>query len=316
VPESLKKPAGWHGPCYTTVMTKAQQSCLLVTSRTPAVLQGPWLPFATAAFVLGFFSIGALANQTQGGAAEIGNPELGWLESEAKSWVARNYGLPADSVVFAPLDKRLSITPCPEPVSIDAPFGGVKTLRVRCAPDNWQVFLQRADQGGARQQTGAAQSTTYGKSILRSESHASSSQQLPRSRATSLTEAQASVVVAKQNLMAGQALDPGAFAVETRIISGNPSNYFLQPDGLEFSELLRDIKAGEPIRQRDLRKALLIRRNHLVQFTLSNAPGLQVSLQLQAMDDGRIGDQVRLKNPDSGRILTGLVVGRNLVRGL
>jgi flagella basal body P-ring formation protein FlgA len=124
------------------------------------------------------------------------------------------------------------------------------------------------------------------------------------------------VVVAKLNLTAGQALEPGAFALESRTISGNPSNYFLQSDGLEFSELMRNVKAGEPIRQRDLKKALLIRRNHLVQFSLSNAPGLQVSLQLQAMDDGRIGDQIRLKNPDSGRVLTGLVVGRNLVRGL
>ncbi|MFZ9812753.1 MAG: flagellar basal body P-ring formation chaperone FlgA, partial [Burkholderiaceae bacterium] len=105
-------------------------------------------------------------------------------------------------------------------------------------------------------------------------------------------------------------------ALETRTISGNPGNYFLQADGLEFSELVRNVKAGDPIRQRDLKKALLIRRNHLVQFSLSNAPGLQVSLQLQAMDDGRIGDQIRLKNPDSGRVLTGLVVGRNLVRGL
>jgi flagella basal body P-ring formation protein FlgA len=104
--------------------------------------------------------------------------------------------------------------------------------------------------------------------------------------------------------------------LEKRVIEGNPSNFFLQPDGLEFSELMRDVKAGEPIRQRDLKKALLVKRNHLVQFTLSNAPGLQVSLQLQSMDDGRIGDQIRLKNPDSGRILTGLVVGRNLVRSL
>jgi flagella basal body P-ring formation protein FlgA len=79
---------------------------------------------------------------------------------------------------------------------------------------------------------------------------------------------------------------------------------------------MRDVKAGEPIKQRDLKKALLVKRNQLVQFMLSSAPGLKVSLQLQSMDDGRIGDQIRLKNPDSGRILTGLVVGRNLAQGM
>lgn len=252
--------------------------------------------------------------------------EVDWLEEEARRWVVRTHGIAPQSVAFAPLDKRIAIAPCPEALAIDAPFGGTKTVRVRCATDNWQVFLQRADSGPetertrqatARPQTagqGAAQQTAYVAVTVRSESSASRGR--PAASAPQAATQTMVVVVAKLNLAAGQALEPGAFALETRTISGNPSNYFLQPDGLEFSELVRNVKAGEPIRQRDLKKALLIRRNHLVQFSLSNAPGLQVSLQLQAMDDGRIGDQIRLKNPDSGRVLTGLVVGRNLVRGL
>jgi flagella basal body P-ring formation protein FlgA len=124
------------------------------------------------------------------------------------------------------------------------------------------------------------------------------------------------VVVAKQNLVAGQPLEPDAFALEKRIVSGNPNNFFLQPDGLEFSELMRDVKAGEPIRQRDLKKAVLIKRNHVVQYLVSSTPGLQISVQLQSLDDGRIGDQIRLKNPDSGKVMSGLVVGRNMARSL
>lgn len=242
--------------------------------------------------------------------------EHAWLEDGARQWVVQTYGISPASIGFAPIDRRIAVAPCPEALSIDAPFGGTKTVRVRCASDNWQVFLQRtdpsADADGPRH--GAAQQTEYGKATVRSESTASRSR--PATPAPQAATQTMVVVVAKLNLAAGQALEPGAFALETRTISGNPSNYFLQANGLEFSELVRNVKAGEPIRQRDLKKALLIRRNHLVQFSLSNAPGLQVSLQLQAMDDGRIGDQIRLKNPDSGRVLTGLVVGRNLVRGL
>jgi len=100
------------------------------------------------------------------------------------------------------------------------------------------------------------------------------------------------------------------------VIEGNPSNFFLQPDGLEFSELMRDVKAGEPIRQRDLKKALLVKRNHVVQYMVSSTPGLQITVQLQSMDDGRIGDQIRLKNLDSGKVMSGLVVGRNMARSL
>ncbi len=258
--------------------------------------------------------------------------DFAWLEQEARQWVAGQEGVQADGVEFLALDKRITASPCAEPLAIDKPFGGSKTLRVRCLSGNWQVFLQRADGGRSKAAHEKAPSsvgssgkgmfvqTQHGKVVVRSESTASrepadqagekSSRVAPRAESTQL------VVVAKQNLVAGQALEPGAFALEKRVIEGNPSNFFLQPDGLEFSELMRDVKAGEPIRQRDLKKALLVKRNHLVQFTLSNAPGLQVSLQLQSMDDGRIGDQIRLKNPDSGRILTGLVVGRNLVRSL
>lgn len=245
--------------------------------------------------------------------------ELVWLEEEARQWVVKTYGITPQSVAFAPIDRRIAISPCPEALAIDAPFGGTKTVRVRCTSDvseKWQVFLQRTDPGAEadRPRQGSAQQTTYGAVTLRSESTASRGRPaapVPQGAAQTMV-----VVVAKLNLAAGQALEPEAFALEARTITGNPGNYFLQADGLEFSELVRNVKAGDPIRQRDLKKALLIRRNHLVQFSLSYAPGLQISLQLQAMEDGRIGDQIRLKNPDSGRVLTGLVVGRNLVRGL
>jgi flagella basal body P-ring formation protein FlgA len=234
--------------------------------------------------------------------------DFAWLEQEARQWVAGQEGLRADAVAFMPLDKRITAGPCAEPLVIDKPFGGNKTLRVRCLSDGWQVFMQRAD-GGKPQ---VVSQTQHGRAMVRSESTTS------RKPAPAIQSAPTPlmVVVARQNLVAGQALEPDAFVLEKRAIEGNPGTYFLQPDGLEFSELMRDVKAGEPIRQRDLKKAVLVKRNHLVQYNAASTPGLQITVQLQSMDDGRIGDQIRLKNPDSGRILTGLVVGRNLARGL
>ena len=37
---------------------------------------------------------------------------------------------------------------------------------------------------------------------------------------------------------------------------------------------------------------------------------------VEALQDGRMGEQVRLKNTESGRQISGVVVGPNLVRGL
>jgi len=34
------------------------------------------------------------------------------------------------------------------------------------------------------------------------------------------------------------------------------------------------------------------------------------------LQDGRMGEQIKLKNPESGRILTGVVKGPNAVDGL
>ena len=258
--------------------------------------------------------------------------DFAWLEQEARRWVAGQEGVQADAVEFLALDKRITASPCTEPLAIDKPFGGSKTLRVRCLSGNWQVFLQRADGGRPKAANEKAPSsaewsgkgmfvqTQQGKVVVRSESTAS---RVPTDRAEEKTsrvapkaESTQMVVVAKQNLVAGQALEPGAFALEKRVIEGNPSNFFLQPDGLEFSELMRDVKAGEPIRQRDLKKALLVKRNHVVQYMVSSTPGLQITVQLQSMDDGRIGDQIRLKNLDSGKVMSGLVVGRNMARSL
>lgn len=259
--------------------------------------------------------------------------DFAWLTQEARQWVAGQEGVQADAVEFLALDKRITASPCAEPLAIDKPFGGSKTLRVRCLPGNWQVFLQRADGGKPKAAQEKAPSslgssgkgmfvqTQHGKVVVRSESTvsrgASDAGAAEGARATApRAETEQLVVVAKQNLVAGQPLEPGAFALEKRTITGNPTNFFLQTDGLEFSELMRDVKAGEPIRQRDLKKALLIKRNHVVQYLVSSTPGLQITVQLQSMDDGRIGDQIRLKNPDSGKVLSGLVVGRNMARSL
>jgi len=39
-------------------------------------------------------------------------------------------------------------------------------------------------------------------------------------------------------------------------------------------------------------------------------------VRAEALQDGRMGEQVKLKNPESGRQISGVVVGPNLVRGL
>jgi flagella basal body P-ring formation protein FlgA len=42
----------------------------------------------------------------------------------------------------------------------------------------------------------------------------------------------------------------------------------------------------------------------------------QVVSRVEALQDGRMGEQVRLRNTESGRVISGIVSGPNLVKGL
>ena len=92
--------------------------------------------------------------------------------------------------------------------------------------------------------------------------------------------------------------------------------YFVEFAGLEHAELVRSIQSGEPVRALDVRPATLVRRGQLVLLTVSTAGGLQVSLRVEALQDGKLGDPVKMKNPESGRLMSGVVTGRNTARGL
>ncbi len=60
----------------------------------------------------------------------------------------------------------------------------------------------------------------------------------------------------------------------------------------------------------------LVRRGQTVVVTMTPAPGLSISARLEALDDGRLGDTIRLKNRESGRVMTAVVNGQNAAQGL
>ena len=82
------------------------------------------------------------------------------------------------------------------------------------------------------------------------------------------------------------------------------------------AEVVRDIPAGAVLRASDIRPAWLIRKGQLVQLNWSPSPGFQISARVEAIENGRMGDPVRLKNRDSGRIISGIVTGLGTVSAL
>ena len=84
----------------------------------------------------------------------------------------------------------------------------------------------------------------------------------------------------------------------------------------EQAELTRDIAAGQPLRISDIRRALMVKQGQVVMLTVGNTAEFQISVRMEAMQDGRMGEQVKLKNPESGKQVSGVVTGPNTAKGL
>ena len=217
------------------------------------------------------------------------------LIEQAQQWLSGSKpGQTADtSIAFAPLDARLQIQSCQGPIRFDQPFPSQPaSLRARCPKPDWTVFLQRTDAGAAAQAAARP----------------------PTSRHRPAGPPMKKVVVALANLSANQPVDPALFKMEERPLAGPASTYFTTTDGLEFAQVVRAIPAGHAIRATDLRPAILVRRGQPVVLAVERVPGLSIRITVEALEDGRFGDQIRFKNKESGRITTGQVVGRGQAR--
>ena len=209
------------------------------------------------------------------------------LTQSVQQWVARQQGGQPEQVQLMPLDNRVRVQPCTQPLNMDHPFASQETIRVRCADPVWQLYvrLQPAHRAGA-QSSGAT------------------------------GEARRPVVVASLSLVRGMTVQPSDVRVQNTVLPPGGGNFLDDVSEALHSELLRDIAPGTPLRKTDLRPLVLVKRGQLVQLTVGKSTGFMVTAHVEALQDGRMGEQVKAKNPESGRVLTGVVRGPNALEGL
>ena len=188
------------------------------------------------------------------------------------------------SLELAPLDDRIIVPTCEQVLNVDAPFGQATNLRVRCAQPNWQLFVR-----------------TRSTLTLASES------------ASKPVEVQPAewVVVANQHLTRGTRLTPAMLSLRPANKKTPTSNALKTLEQAVDAELVRDVAAGKPLRRHDVRAAVLVKRGAMVLMSLGNNSALHITVRLKAQTDARMGEQVRLKNMESGREITAQVIGVN-----
>jgi len=252
-----------------------------------------WLGMLGMCFAQTKQAVSAPAPNVQGGAALIGSQAA--MFNQVKAWMSQTQGVKVEDVLIAPLDPRLQVQSCAKPLGVDLPFSSRDTVRVRCADPVWQLYLQVSVPAG---------------SGYVSLSNGSGG-------ATSGPVAPKTVVVPKRLIQRGMVIESDMIEEVTPPAGLVLDNSMLQSvrDALA-AESVRDLSAGQPLRVSDIRRAILVKQGQLVTLTVGDKAGFLITVRVEALQDGRMGEQVKLKNTESGRQISGVVTGPSMVKGL
>lgn len=212
------------------------------------------------------------------------------LTQSVQQWVSSQQGVRPDQVQVLPLDARVRVQACARPLLMDVPFAGNETVRVRCSEPVWQQYMRIQSPG---------------KWVAPPAPNP-----LPQA-----TETRRVVVVATQNLVRGMTVGPADVREQMQVLPAGGSGFLEQAALALHSELVRDVLAGTPLRASDVRPLVLVKRGQLVRLNIGKSTGFMVTARVEAQQDGRMGEMIKLKNPESGRVLSGVVRGPGVVEG-
>ena len=114
------------------------------------------------------------------------------------------------------------------------------------------------------------------------------------------------VFVAQKALPAGIQIDQSNFTLK-KMTHGAPSDYLKKLSGLEYMTTNKRLDVGKVLRERDLRKAKLVRRNEPVNLVYKTQ-SFSIDAKGVALADGYFGSRIKAKNLESSLIVSGVVV--------
>jgi flagella basal body P-ring formation protein FlgA len=233
------------------------------------------------------------------------------LLSAARSWAAQRQSVPESQLQASVLDPRVTPQGCGQTVQIDTPFPNPETVRVRCAQPAWQVYVRVVVAPTTSSAPTTPTTSTGGQTSAAAGNPISAISAPPLGLAKMRP-----VVVVTGDVMRGTALQESHLSVAEWPESQVNGRVYAEIKDVINQELMRDLRPGMPVRPYDVRPVLMVKRGETVTLSISQGPGVVISAQVEAMQDGKLGEQIRLKNRDSGRIVSGVVKGTNLVAGL
>ena len=120
------------------------------------------------------------------------------------------------------------------------------------------------------------------------------------------------VPVLRRAVQPGEVVRPGDIEFVDLREEGLRRDVLLDADRVVGQSARRPLRAGEVLRENDLRAPLLVNRNGMVTIVLRSG-GMSLSAQGRALDDGARGETVRVLNVQSKRTIEAQVVGPDAV---
>ena len=286
---------------------------------------GPRCVRQTLSYLLTGLLLGAALAHAQ---APVGQASL---LTEVGKWVQQTQQLTPEQFSFAPMDSRVQLQTCDRALLMDLPFASRETVRVRCLGSvNWQLYLRLVFTPGLNPVLDSVKSVTSPPASPSPNANASpnagaNASPSPSANASPSPSASASaslgavsqkVVVGNSLLRVGTVITPDLLSVVMHSGKGLDSQVVTSLKDLENGEMVRDVPAGTPLRSYDVRRTVLVKQGQMILLSVGSPGGFAITARVEALQDGKMGDQVRLKNADSGRLLTGVVTGPNAARGL
>jgi flagella basal body P-ring formation protein FlgA len=285
----------WHLYCINPVMFNPS-----VKRSSPA--QGLMQILCLTVFWLSALTLPSGATAQTNSAAES-------MGLQVRQWMAQTHGVKEQEVVIAPLDSRLKIQGCQKSLNVDHPFASKEAVRVRCPDPVWQLYLQVTMPVARTNTPPVPSSAGVQNPVAPQNSGATQNTNSPPNVAKT-------IVVARRLLQRGVILQPDMLE-EVQASPGIVDTQLLSSlKDAQQAELTRDITAGQALRVSDIRRAVMVKQGQSVMLSIGNKSEFQISIRMEAMQDGRLGEQVKLKNPETGRQVSGVVTGLNTAKGL
>jgi flagella basal body P-ring formation protein FlgA len=116
-----------------------------------------------------------------------------------------------------------------------------------------------------------------------------------------------------EELVAARNIRAGALVLAADIATPKGETALRLAANLIGLEAVHNIYRGQPITENDLRAPTIVARNEVVRMEFSKGP-MTIATEGRALDQGGVGDRIRVMNLASKRVVSAVIVGASTVR--